>query len=348
MENENDSLTKEESQIISLEDEIKNFNDAISNISDDDTVNIILHNIPDPDAISCGWAMKQLLTIKNIKSEIYHSGEISHMQNVTMNNLLHIPLKMVEGVVEGGKNICVDCTPKNSCVNDAFLIVDHHENTPEADYVINNPNIGSCATIMWNIFKSEVSDMSEYKPLATALMIGIRTDTKDMSSENIHELDFKAWQELYYYSDIEKVQKIMNYDKPRYYYDKMIIMNKEGNFIEKDGMFVGGVEFCTSKQRDVIAMLGDDYLRREGTTSVMIFCLTDKRYIDISMRTRLSSLNVGVYLKKLFGENNAGGTSYQGGARIEVGDFFNTMREDESLNFWGLICNRVFNKVTDG
>jgi len=198
------------------------------------------------------------------------------------------------------------------------------------------------------VVKHYITDMTDYKALATSLLIGIRTDTKDMSSENISQYDFDAWQELYYHSDIEKVQKIMNYDKPRYYYDKMITMNKEGNFIEKDGMFVGGVEFCSAKQRDVIAMLGDDYLRREGTTSVLIFCLTDKKYIDVSMRTRLSSLNVGDYLKKLFGDENAGGTSYQGGARIEFGEFFNSMQEDETSKFWELVCARVFNKITDG
>ena len=331
----------EEKLITNTEDDLTVFKNALKEIKEDDIVNIVLHNIPDPDAISCGWAIKNILNLKGIKAEIYHQGEVSHMQNVTMNNILHIPLNYIENNIKEGINICVDCTPKNSCIDNAFLIIDHHENNPEAKYVINRPNIGSCATIVWNIVKQYIDDMTEYKGLATALLIGIRTDTKDMSSENISTDDFQAWQELYQYSDIEKVQKIINYDKPRYYYEKLVEMNKENNCIEKDGFIVGGVGLCSAKQRDVIAMLADEYLRQEGTNSTVIFCITDKKYIDISMRTRLSSVNVGNFLKKAFGEN-AGGTSFQGAARIKIGEFFGDLGDEELKEFWSLVCKRIF------
>jgi nanoRNase/pAp phosphatase (c-di-AMP/oligoRNAs hydrolase) len=333
-------MVEEKMVNISSEEDLKIFEESIKDIKENDTVNIILHDIPDPDAISCGWAIKTILNTKGIKAEMYHRGEVSHTQNITMNNLLHIPLNHINDNVEG-INICVDCTPKNSCVNEAHLVIDHHENNPDAKYVINHPNFGSCATIVWDIVKHYIEDMSEYKALATALLIGIRTDTKDMSSENISPDDFRAWQELYLYSDIEKVQKIINYDKPRYYYEKLIEMNKENNCVEKDGFIIGGVGLCSSKQRDVIAMLADEYLRQEGTNTTVIFCITDKKYIDISMRTRLSSVNVGNFLQKAFG-SSAGGTSFQGGARIPVGEFFKDLDEDEIKEFWSLVCKRIF------
>ena len=333
---------KEEKQtIMSVEDDKKIFEKALENIDKDTEVNIILHNIPDPDAISCGWAIKTILNLRGFKAEIYHHGEVSHQQNVTMNNIFHIPLNHVSEI-KTGINICVDCTPKNSCVNEAFLIIDHHENNPKADYVINHPNFGSCATIVWNIIKHYIEDMSEYKNLASALLIGIRTDTKDMSTENVSPEDFVAWQELYQYCDVEKVQKIINYDKPRYYYEKLVEMNKENNSVEKDGMLIGGVGLCSAKQRDVIAMLSDEYLRQEGTNTTIIFCITDKKYIDVSMRTRLSSVNVGSFLQKIFGEKHAGGTSYQGGARVSFGDFFGALDEDELEEFWSFVRKRIF------
>lgn len=329
---------------VNLEDDNTIFQNFLNEIKDNENINIILHNIPDPDAISCGWALKTILNLKGKKAEIYHSGEVSHTQNITMNNILHIPLNYVSDTIEG-INICVDCTPKNSCVDEAMFIIDHHENNPKAKYIINHPNNGSCATIVWNIIKKYIDDMNEYKALATALLIGIRTDTKDMTIENISSDDFLAWQELYQYAEIEKVQKIVNYDKPRYYYEKLVEMNKENNSIEKDGFFVGGVGLCSTKQRDVISMLADEYLRREGTNSTVIFCITDKKFIDISMRTRLSSVNVGSFLQKSFGEKHAGGTSFQGAARIPIGDFFGDLDENEIKEFWSLVCKRIFKKT---
>ena len=341
MANKKDETKDTMAKTPNLDDDLKIFNEAIGNLKDTDKVNIILHNTPDPDAISCGWAVKTILGLRGIKSEMYHFAEVSHMQNIAMNNIFHIPLTLVNEPITEGVNICVDCTPKNSCVEEAYLIIDHHENNPDAEFVINHPNFGACATIVWNITKNIIKDMSEHKPLASALLIGVRTDTKDMSSENISESDFEAWKELYKYSDKEKVQKIMNYDYPRYYFEKMVELNKAGNIKEKDGTLVGGVGFCASNQKDVIAMLADDYLRQEGTNSTIIFCITDKKYIDISMRTKTSTINVGNFLKKLFNEF-AGGTSYQGGARIPIDNFFGELEEDLLEQLWNIVCTRIF------
>jgi len=328
-----------------IDDVIVTFKNALNDINIESPVNIILHDIPDPDAISCGFALMTILNGLGYNSKIYHKGEVSHMQNITMNNIFHIPLTQVNENLTDGINICVDCTPKNSCVDEALMIIDHHENNPVAKYVINKPGLASCATIMWNITKAYIKDMSEHKTVASALLIGVRTDTKDMSTENVSPDDFIAWQELYQYSEIEKVQKVINYDKPRYYYEKLVILNKSTNFIEKDGMLVGGVELCTEKQRDVIAMLADEYLRQEGTNTTLIFTITDKKYIDISMRTKLSSVNVAIFLKKTFGEVYTGGTSHQGGGRIPLGDFFSNLSDDELKELWVLVSHRIFKLV---
>jgi len=341
----NKEILEEKKVDLHNEDDLSIFKKAISEIKEDDTINIILHNIPDPDAISCGWAVKTILDLKGIKAEIFHHGEVSHVQNITMNNIFHIPLNHITETINDGINICVDCTPKNSCVNEAFMIIDHHENKTNAKHVINHPNMGACATIMWNIFKKYVDDMSEFKNIASALLIGIRTDTKEMSTENIAPDDFIAWQELYQFCEIEKVQKIVNYDKPRYYFEKLVEMNKEKNNIEKDGIFIGGVGFCNGKQRDVIAMLADDYLRQEGTNTTIIFCITDKQYIDISMRTKLSSVNVGNFLQKTFNEKFSGGTSYQGGAKIPIGEFFMVLDESITEEFWSIVCKIIFKRA---
>jgi len=323
------------------QNDIEIFENAIKKLNKDEQINIILHDIPDPDAISCGFALKTILNLKGFNAEIYHKGEISHAQNLIMYNILHISLNNTDETIFG-TNICVDCTPKNSCVDEAYMIIDHHENNTEAEFIINHADKGACATIIWNIVKNYINDMTEYKALATALLIGIRTDTKDMSSENISNDDFIAWQELYQYSDTEKVQKIINYDKPRYYYEKLVEMNKDNNSIEKDGIFIGGIGLCSSKQRDVIAMLADEYLRMSGISTTIIFTLIDCKYIEISMRSNLSSVNVKSFLNKNYGEKYSGGTSFQGGAKIPISDFFNILDNDEIDEFWSLLCRRMF------
>ena len=306
-----------------------------------ETINIVLHSSPDPDAVGSGLGMKIIARHYGIDSTIFYDGNISHPQNKTIMNVLNISMEKVDKAVEG-INVCVDCTPNNSCAVDAKLIIDHHKPVGKSDYSIVKPSYGACATIIWDIMKElKLNESTEELETYTALLLGIRTDTNDLISENMTKADFVAYQELLEISDKEALQKVMNYPFPRYLYDKRLSLHKEGNFSEIDGVFVGGIGSVSGGQRDSIAILAEEYARMESVSTALIFAIVDKKFLEVSVRSSNVSLDVSQMCKDLFGEYG-GGSSFKGGARLPL-LFFDDIESTDAL--WKITCNHMFKKV---
>jgi nanoRNase/pAp phosphatase (c-di-AMP/oligoRNAs hydrolase) len=297
-----------------------------------------LHDNPDPDALGSALGILSILKKNNIEGKIYFSGEISHPQNKTLVNVLNIQTKKIDEKING-VNICVDCTEINSCASAADFVIDHHRNKTESKQKIIDPNYGSCSAIIYNLIKEEIN-FEEDSNLATALMIGIKTDTNDLMI-NVSDNDFKAYKGLLNYCDKELLQKIMNYPLPKYLYEKRQILHKENNSQEDNGIFVGGVGFISSSQRDSIAILAEEYMRMESVTTSVIFAITDKHFLEISVRSANISLDVGEWVKKIF-NGFGGGKLGAAGAKIPL-HFFADM-EDKEL-FWDLTRKQMFRRV---
>ena len=329
-------------------DVISTINNFFESIKDDKDkqINICLHPAPDPDAVGCADGFAMIAKHFGFKSEIFYSGEISHPQNKTIVNLLNIDLNKVppgEPDSNGGINVCVDCTPENSCCKEAKLVIDHHKVKPSAEFQIIKSNIGACSTIIWHIMKSlEISD-TENSGAYTALLLGIRTDTNDLISENMTKDDFIAYQELLELANQETLQKVMNYPLPRYIYEKRIEVHKKGNSYEKDGIFIGGIGYISGDQRDSIAILAEEYVRMESINTSIIFAIVDKKTIQISVRSSLVSVDVNAMVKNLFGSEFGGGKPGAGGSSIPL-NFYSDIEDNEN-DFWIKTCNHMFKKV---
>jgi len=323
-------------------DTINKFFDELKN-NNIDEINIIVHSVPDPDAVGSALGFGLIAKFFDIDSKIYYDGEISHPQNKTIVNILNIAMTKTNSEVEG-VNVCVDCTPLNSCAKDALLVIDHHKSTYKAKYLINKPSYGACSTIVWELIKKlDIKDFSENIEVYTALLLGIRTDTNDLISENMSKNDFIAYQELLELADKEALQKVMNYPFPRYIYDKRLSLHKEGNYTENNGMFIGGIGFISASQKDVIAILAEEYARMESINTAVIFAIIDKKTLEISIRSSNISLDVNQMCKDLFGEYG-GGTSYKGGAKIPL-LFYTDIDEKNADSFWKTTCTHMFKKV---
>lgn len=315
-------------------------------IEDDDSViNIHTHANPDPDSIGCAMGMQILLKDEGLDSTIYYSGEISHPQNKTIVNVLGVHLEKMNGhAPQNSIDICVDCTESNSAATDPVLVVDHHKLSSKAKFQIIDSSYGSCAALIWKIMKEMGHEIkSENSPTYTALLLGIRTDTNDLVSEYISKDDFIGYQELLEYSDKESLQKVMNYPFPRYLYENRLNLYKEGNSFEKDGVFIGGVGYVSAAQRDVIAILAEEYTRMESVTTAFIFAIVDKKELQVSVRSTLVSTDVNQMVRDLFGDFG-GGKSTAGAARIPL-NFYENLGGDESEKLWELTCNQMFKKI---
>lgn len=312
---------------------------------EDLNVNIIAHSSPDPDAVGSALGVSMLLSHFSINSTIYYSGEISHPQNRTIMNVLNISLNKKDGNKKlEGINVCVDCTENNSIALEPMLVIDHHKNASKAKYQIIDSSFGACSTIVWKLFKElEIDTSDDYINTYTSLLLGIRTDTNDLISETMSKDDFVAYQELLDLSDKDALQKTMNYPLPRYLYDKRLTLHKEGNFTEANGVFVGGIEYIPAGQRDVIAILAEEYTRMESIQTAVIFAISDKKTLEVSVRTHLVSLDVNQMMKDLFGDFG-GGKSNSGGAQIPL-NFYEQLDDKSGEAFWRITCKTMFKKV---
>jgi len=331
-----------------MKKEIETFKKFIEDLlaKDATEVNIAIHDAPDPDAMGSAVGIQFLLKNYGIDSNIYYRSEISHPQNKTLVNVLNIQmLKIANKIDNDYKTITVDCTEKNSCVKKVDFVIDHHKETTTSKQKIILPQFGACSSIVFNLIKglSKEDNWSEHTDVFTALLLGIRTDTNDLISENMIKDDFIAYQELLDISDKEKLQKVMNYPLPRYSYDKRLLLHKEGNSSESDGVFVGGIGFILEAQRDVISVLAEEYARMDSISTAIIFAIVDKSKLQISVRSSNVSLDVGSMCKELF-NGFGGGTSYKGGASIPL-NFYSQLENGEKDLFWEVTCKHMFRKV---
>ncbi len=172
----------------------------------DDKVAVMID--PDPDALASAWAVKRILWRHVSSTTIVAIRPIKRLNNISMVKLLRIPLSLYEDVDIGEytKFVLVDGQPDH---NDIFsnidfnLIIDHHpitsndleEKADREDYFIDiRPSYGSTSTILTEYLKS--AQIKPSKSLATALLYGIKTDTRNFERHTIEE-DIRAFLDLY-------------------------------------------------------------------------------------------------------------------------------------------------------
>lgn len=313
------------------------------------TIIIAMHDAPDPDAMGSAVGMQYLLKALGFASTIVYSGEISHPQNKTLVNVLNLSFqrRKVSETYEGNNVICVDGVEKNTTKVTPTFVIDHHKNISAAPHQIIDPTFGACSTLVYLLLRQMLGEEWAQKESAvmvfTALLLGIRTDTNDLISENMSISDFGAYQDLLQVADKEALQKVMKYPLPRYLYEHRLALHREGNSYETNGTFVGGIGFIPSSQRDSIAVLAEEYARMETVNTSVIFAIVDRATLHVSIRSSNVSLDVGSMCAELFGEFG-GGTSYKGGAALPLG-FYGEIDNGERDVFWRVTSAHMFRKV---
>ncbi len=309
---------------------------------------IIVHNSPDPDAISSAMALKEIANSVGIKSEILYRGKIGHHENKAFVNLLDIELDksrdfnasdykkiaMIECSVPGVNNLL----PPDTEVN---IVIDHHQADIEevkAEFVDIRPNIGATATIMTRYLQDlEIPIRTE---LATALLYGIKTDTNDFR-RNTDPADFMAAAYLYPLANHDILSRIETPSRSTEEIDVLgeAIRNRDikGSYLISN---VGIIH-----DRDTLAQAADYLLTLEGITTTVIFGLSED-YIYISARSRDDRINIGKVMQDAFGEDKAGGHATQAGAQIPLGIFSGTKDKQTLLKLAEeAVVKRLFSVV---
>lgn len=260
-------------------------------------VAIFTHPSPDPDAIASQMALSWLLKkfYENIVVDCFYDGFISHPQNQRMVNLLDPDLKEVSECLEPYDiNICVDTIPIHSVCpsNTNFdLVIDHHKEAPNGNFkgFYLNLKSGSCCSVIYQLIQNYGLKFEEDNDvdakIATALLVGIITDTEYKTSDDTTDFEHIAYAELFPFRNSVLLKQITKYKQPREWVQARACVAQTAHDRIKDGVLIHGIGFINSNNRDLIAAVADEMLSWEGVETSVAFAIVDGEKIEGSVRS---------------------------------------------------------------
>ena len=312
------------------------------------TVAIICHDQPDPDCLASAMAMKVIAEHFGKTSTIYYGGELGHTQNRIMVNVLDISLSrldindndsdddddetivniqefidnsfivVVDTSYYGNEN-CSGIAPFIKDNQEPDLIIDHHDLNNKIKTPYLRRCYGSCSTILYEMMESLNLNISRI--LATALYLGINTDTTDLKGEGATSEDHAAYESLKEKIDLEKYLKIFNYPKP----SALLDLRKKAykDICTTNTLAVANVGVITPQQRSLVAEICEEILEIESIETAVVMAIVDeglktKKAIVASFRSSLLAINTKDFMKKIFGKKGVGGRKGSGGASIPL------------------------------
>jgi nanoRNase/pAp phosphatase (c-di-AMP/oligoRNAs hydrolase) len=294
--------------------------------SNDKEVAIFLQDNPDPDAIASGLTLKRICKFCDVESSIYYGGTISHQKNRALVNLLDINLiniktkeEVMKAVKAAGKIALIEASipSKNNILPlevTPNLIFDHHQidiSSVKGDFVDIQPEIGATATMMTKYIRQ-----LNIKPdisLATALLYGIRTDTKEFTRNTTLD-DFEA---AGYLSPLVDTTVMSQLEFPPMRLETLDIIGRAiRNKRIRGSYLVSFVEFISD--RDALPQAAEMMLQLEGVYTVLVFGINGDK-VQLSARSSDTRVNLGLILQSAFGELNSGGHATMAAGSINLG-----------------------------
>ncbi len=323
-------------------------------------VAIFTHNYPDSDAISSMMGVSWLLEKKySIESKGFFNGEISHPQNLAMTNLLDPNMGPISEYDEKEYDfrILVDTIPQNAGIGDNKvnfdLVIDHHREVPNGGFngLFINLKAGSCAATVYHLIRSlDLSldhENDNDSKVATALMIGISTDTESLMSDDTTDYEFRAWSELFELRDSTVLKKVVHFERPKFWIDSKAGAVNTATYI-LDGVVVVGLGIIPAKHRDMIADMSDEMVTWEGVNTSVAFAVVEGDRIEGCVRSRNATVMVPSLCKELAGKHGSGGGKLGKGAyRYSLGGFsLEEDEDDETINkMWDLLNQKETKRI---
>lgn len=283
---------------------------------------VVAHDNPDPDAIASAVGVRQIAEASGVEAEVCYYGEINHQENRALVNLLEFDLRNLtvdDDLSEFGGFALVDHS--RAGINDGLpestpvdVVVDHHPpRAPvEARFVDLRSEVGATSTLVTGYLQQLCIEPSA--ELATGLLYGILTDTRDFSRE-VSKADFEAASRLVEHVDSGEIQRI---ESPSVAGETLeLIAAAVRNRRVDDDVLTTCVGEISS--RDALPQAADKLLELEGVSTTLVFGYTDAA-VFVSARSRGTDLDLGEVLRDAFDQiGSAGGHADMAGAQIPVG-----------------------------
>lgn len=283
---------------------------------------IVTHDHPDPDAMAAAYALYYLVKERyGIRARIVHRGQIGRMENQTMVRMLRLPIHPVQE--EDWKKFravaLVDTQPffeNNPFPEDRIpaLVMDHHpqDRRTKARFLLIRSRVGATATIAASVLLS--LRMKIPKPLATALLYGILSETQNLGRQTGPQ-DMRVYRELHAMADMRVLAQIQNPVRREEFF-KTLRRAVTHAFVVRRliGVHLGRVD-----TPDLVSQIADFLLAFEG----MRWSLCTGRYhgkLHVSLRTNNVNGGAGTVLRRVLREpGRAGGHGMVAGGHLEIG-----------------------------
>jgi len=344
----------------------KDISDALEVLTKDrisyKKIAIFTHQSPDPDAIASMMGMEWLFRKKyDCECDLYYQGRISHPQNNAMDNLLDPGMKNIEDGWGGDGaydlHILVDTIPSNAGVGDneidLDLVIDHHPDLPNGDFngIVINLKAGSCAgTIFRLIEESDLAfddDVDYDKKVATALIVGIMTDTENMLSPDTTEHETDAFKALCDCRDVNVLKQIVNFKRPKFWITAKAVAAEEAHY-DEEGYCIVGMGNLPTKHWDLLADQADEMVQWDTVHTSIAFAVIGEDTLVGCVRSTNASITVKELCKKLGGKHGSGGGK-QGKGRYtyDLGGLAFDPEEDEETKqeTWTLIDKKERSRI---
>lgn len=289
-------------------------------LSDKKNILVVAHDNPDPDTLASAFALRDLI-LKKLKTTVTigFSGIIGRAENRAMIRELNIPIRRLDelDVSKFDTIVLVDSQPHTGLLGlpvEPDVIIDHHpihKESRKADYHDIQSSIGSTATILTQYYLARDIEMDSR--LATALLYGVKSDTRDLGRET-SKYDLEAYLFLFPRANLRLLARIENAEVPAAYfrvYERAI--DKAMTFDGAVVSFIGEID-----NPDMVAEMTDMLVRLEGTRCALVGGYYQGQ-IFISVRTRETDINAGKLVQRVVGKlGHAGGHGSMSAGRIKV------------------------------
>ena len=325
------------------------------------SIAILMHTNPDPDCIGAAKGLEKLLKTwnPNYTISLIYDGEISHPQNKTMVKVLNLNMTHRDEV--GGKEgdikacadhfIVLDVMPERCEMGSAkcLMVIDHHPVDTKSAKIKDIRQVGSCCTIVWDYLRQEGVTFDEKSDddtsIATAMLIGLKTDTMDLVSEKVTDMDFEAFKDLLGKANRTKLASIVNYPIPPYLFELRARLDKDGNTSSYNGLYIGGIGYISSNKRDALPAIAEERARAEGIDTSFIFAIVGEN-IEVCIRSNSPSVDVKSLCHKIFGKDYGGGHPRAGAVKIPLPFLSDDNSSDETKELvWIGVRSLVMEKI---
>lgn len=308
-----------------------------------DDIVIQCHDNPDADALASGFALRWFFEKKGKEARFIYRGskKIRKSNLVIMVNELEIPvcyepnyshkpeLLITVDSQYGQRNITM--TPAET-----IAVIDHHQVTEKLPALSEvRSNMGSCATIIWDMIREEGLDISQEPNLQTALYYGLYSDTNRFA-ELSNPLDRDMVESLRIRESVVKLMNNSNISMAELEITGRAIIGYD--YFDSDKCMILQAEPCDP---NILGVISDFSLETENVDVCVAYYVTPEE-VKFSVRSCVREVHANE-LAGFIAENigGGGGHMYKAGGVIHPEKLPEHDPDDLKKNVSSLIKERL-------